>query len=122
MKIKLALVSLLIPTAVFAQAGKAGENAGYQGTTSATQGLGASNPNAGGNQNRPPVVSRGQQYDSLPSSGTPQPVGTVGGPISGGPSGKNPGEQRNSLPPGSGTPQPIGSVGPSGQNPGGQFK
>jgi hypothetical protein len=47
MKIKLALVTLLIPTAVFAQAGKSGENAGYQGTTSATQGLGASNPNAG---------------------------------------------------------------------------
>ena len=76
MKIKLVLVSLLIPTAVFAQAGKSSENAGYQSTTSATQGLGASNPNAGG----------------------------------------------NSLPPGSGTPQPIGSVGPSGQNPGGQFK
>jgi hypothetical protein len=49
MKIKLALIALLIPTAVFAQAGKSSENAGYQGTTSATQGLGASNPNAGSN-------------------------------------------------------------------------
>ena len=47
MKIKLAVITLLIPTAVFAQAGKSSENAGYQGTTSATQGLGASNPNAG---------------------------------------------------------------------------
>ena len=47
MKIKLALITLLIPTAVFAQSGKSQENAGYQGTTSATQGLGASNPNAG---------------------------------------------------------------------------
>ncbi len=47
MKIKLALIALLIPTAVFAQAGKSGENAGYQGTTSATQGLGGANPNAG---------------------------------------------------------------------------
>ena len=49
MKIKLALIALLLPTAVFAQVGKSGENAGYQSTTSATQGLGASNPNAGSN-------------------------------------------------------------------------
>ena len=49
MKIKFALIALLLPTAVFAQAGKSSENAGYQGTTSATQGLGASNPNAGSN-------------------------------------------------------------------------
>ena len=110
MKIKLALVSLLIPTAVFAQAGKSSENAGYQSTTSATQGLGASNPNAGGAGG-----SRAQQ-----------PIGTV--PQNTVPGNQNPpstvtrGEQRNSLPPGSGTPQPIGSVGPSGQNPGGQFK
>ncbi len=47
MKIKLALIALLFPAAVFAQSGKSQENAGYQGTTSATQGLGASNPNAG---------------------------------------------------------------------------
>jgi hypothetical protein len=101
MKIKLALVSLLIPTAVFAQAG----NAGYQGTTSATQGLGASNPNAGGRQ-----VARDQPYDSRPSSGTPQPIGTVGGPIS------------PSQISGSGAPTAPISVGPSGQNPGGPVR
>jgi hypothetical protein len=67
MKIKLALVSLLIPTAVFAQAG----NAGYQGTTSATQGLGASNPNAGGVGTVPPsTVGAG-------GSRAQQPIGTV---------------------------------------------
>jgi hypothetical protein len=49
MKIKLALITLLLPAAVFAQAGKSQENAGYQGTTSATQGLGGANPNAGAN-------------------------------------------------------------------------
>ena len=74
MKIKLALVSLLIPTAVFAQAGKSGENAGYQGTTSATQGLGASNPNAGGTRVPPSQIQGGAIA-----------------PISVGPSGKNPG-------------------------------
>ena len=63
MKIKLALVSLLIPTAVFAQAG----NAGYQGTTSATQGLGASNPNAGGTRVPPSQIQGGAQ-----------PIGTIG--------------------------------------------
>ena len=46
MKIKLALITLLLPTAVFAQSDPGGK-AGYQGTISATQGLGASNPNAG---------------------------------------------------------------------------
>jgi hypothetical protein len=96
MKIKLALITLLLPTAVFAQAGKSQENAGYQGTTSATQGLGASNPNAGGTRVPPSQIS---------GSGAPT------APISVGPSGQNPGGQRNSLPPGSGTPQPIGTVG-----------
>jgi hypothetical protein len=100
MKIKLVLVSLLIPTAVFAQAGKSSENAGYQSTTSATQGLGASNPNAG---------STNAGYQSTTSA--TQGLGA-----------SNPNAGGNSLPPGSGTPQPIGSVGPSGQNPGGQFK
>jgi hypothetical protein len=71
MKIKLALITLLIPTAVFAQAGKSSENAGYQGTTSATQGLGASNPNAGGVGTVPPsTVGAGK-------SRAQQPVGTV---------------------------------------------
>jgi len=71
MKIKLALIALLIPTAVFAQAAKSGENAGYQGTTSATQGLGASNPNAGGVGTVPPsTVGAGK-------SRAQQPVGTV---------------------------------------------
>ena len=86
MKIKLALVSLLIPTAVFAQAGKSSENAGYQSTTSATQGLGASNPNAGGNQNPPRQVGRDQQRNSLPPGS-----GAATAPISVGPSGQNPG-------------------------------
>jgi len=67
MKIKLALVSFLIPTAVFAQAGKSGENAGYQSTTSATQGLGASNPNAGGTRVPPSQIQGGAQ-----------PIGTIG--------------------------------------------
>ena len=67
MKIKLALITLLIPTAVFAQAGKSSENAGYQGTTSATQGLGASNPNAGGTRVPPSQIQGGAQ-----------PIGTVG--------------------------------------------
>jgi hypothetical protein len=77
MKYKLTLFALLIPTAVFAQAGKSSENAGYQSTTSATQGLGASNPNAGGvgtvppstvggNQNPPSAITRGEQRNSLP--------------------------------------------------------
>jgi hypothetical protein len=102
MKIKLALVSLLIPTAVFAQAGKAGENAGYQSTTSATQGLGASNPNAGS-------TNAGYQGTTSATQGL-------------GASNPNAGGTR--VPPSQiqGGAQPIGSVGPSGQNPGGQFK
>ena len=97
MKIKLALVSLLIPTAVFAQAG----NAGYQGTTSATQGLGASNPNAGGVGTVPPSTVGGNQNQ-------PREVAR--------------GEQRNSLPPGSGAATAPISVGPSGNNPGGPVR
>ena len=93
MKIKLALVSLLIPTAVFAQAGNAGyqgttsatqglgasnpnagsTNAGYQGTTSATQGLGASNPNAGGTRIPPSQIS-GSGAPQAPISIDPRPV------------------------------------------------
>lgn len=57
MKTKLALIALLLPTAVFAQAGKSGENPGYQSTTGATQGLGSSNPNAGAPQSQ--TVKRG---------------------------------------------------------------
>lgn len=48
MKIKLALITLLLPAAVFAQSDPGGK-AGYQGTTSATQGLGSANPNASAN-------------------------------------------------------------------------
>jgi hypothetical protein len=48
MKIKLALITLLLPAAVFAQSDPGGK-AGYQGTISATQGLGGANPNAGAN-------------------------------------------------------------------------
>ncbi|MBU3618568.1 hypothetical protein [Polynucleobacter sp. JS-Fieb-80-E5] len=76
MKIKLALITLLLPTAVFAQAGKSQENAGYQGTTSATQGLGASNPNAGkGNSGQTPgyqgTTNAQKGYGSAnPTSGT----------------------------------------------------
>jgi hypothetical protein len=97
MKIKLALVSLLIPTAVFAQAGKSGENAGYQGTTSATQGLGASNPNAGS-------TNAGYQGTTSATQGLGKNEGApnqIVGP--------------NGLPPGSGTPQPIGTIGPGQQ-------
>ena len=42
MKIKLTFIALLLPTFVFAQSGK--ENAGYQGTMSAKDGLGAAAP------------------------------------------------------------------------------
>ena len=104
MKIKLALVSLLIPTAVFAQAGKSGENAGYQGTTSATQGLGASNPNAGS-------TNAGYQGTTSATQGL-------------GASNPNAGGTR--IPPsqisGSGAPTAPISVGPSGQNPGGPVR
>ena len=80
MKIKLALATLLIPTAVFAQAGKSGENAGYQGTTSATQGLGSANPNAGGVATVPPSTvgggpgARGSGAPQAPISVDPRPV------------------------------------------------
>ena len=52
MKIKLALITLLLSTAVFAQSDPGGK-AGYQGTISATQGLGAANPNVGSNGQAP---------------------------------------------------------------------
>ena len=51
MKIKLALITLLLPAAVFAQSDPGGK-AGYQGTISATQGLGGANPNAGAPQSQ----------------------------------------------------------------------
>ena len=45
MKIRLALFALLLPTFVFAQSGQNGQgNAGYQGTMSAKDGLGAVAP------------------------------------------------------------------------------
>jgi hypothetical protein len=68
MKIKLALITLLLPAAVFAQAGKSGENAGYQGTTSATKGLGSANPNAGASQSQ---TARGGNSGAtvIPNSG-----------------------------------------------------
>lgn len=45
MKIRLALFALLIPTFVFAQSGQNGQgSAGYQGTVSAKDGLGAAAP------------------------------------------------------------------------------
>ena len=92
MKIKLALITLLIPTAVFAQAGKSSENAGYQSTTSATQGLGASNPNAGStNAGYQGTTSATQGLGAsnpnaggtrVPPSqiqgGAQQPIGTIG--------------------------------------------
>ncbi|MBU3618571.1 hypothetical protein [Polynucleobacter sp. JS-Fieb-80-E5] len=69
MKIKLTLIALLFPAAVFAQAGKSQENAGYQGTTSATQGLGSANLNAGGAR-----VPPGSGAPQAPISIDPRPV------------------------------------------------
>ena len=111
MKIKLALITLLLPTAVFAQAGKSQENAGYQGTTSATQGLGASKPNSGStNAGYQGTTSATQGLGaSNPNAGG---VGTVPPSTVGG----RPGA------PGSGAPQAPISVGPSGQNPGGPVR
>ena len=94
MKIKLALITLLIPTAVFAQSSKSGENAGYQGTTSATQGLGASNPNAG----------KGKSGENAGYQGTTSATQGLGS--------ANPNAGGARVPPGSGAPQAPISIDP----------
>jgi hypothetical protein len=59
MKYKLALFTALLPTMIFAQSGK--ENAGYQGTMSAKDGLGTAAP--GGFMSQPTSVNDGNQCD-----------------------------------------------------------